>query len=113
MFRSLSFFVGIFAAIAVSASAGGLTGKTPAVQSTPFLELAAKKGSGGGRASFSCQGLQCTCQGVEDCNDMFTSGKCGDIASCDDDTDICKCLILKKSPVKNPKLPKAPLLKVQ
>jgi hypothetical protein len=74
------------------------------------------KGSPGGGAGFTCEGLQCTCQGDVDCNDMFGSGKCGDITSCDNDTGICKCLILKKTPVKkfHPETSgKVPLLKTQ
>ena len=30
-----------------------------------------------------CSGLLCTCSGDEDCNDMFSSGECGDLSGCD------------------------------
>ena len=49
--------------------------------------------SDGGVAEFACEGLKCTCQGDADCNDMFEAGVCGDIASCNDDTGECSCLI--------------------
>ena len=65
--------------------------------------LVARKGGNGGHQSYSCEGLQCTCQGDADCNDMFSDGVCGDIASCSDD--ICKCLKFKKVG-KTPKVPK-------
>jgi hypothetical protein len=64
--------------------------------------FAAKKGASGPRNSYSCSGLMCTCQGDADCNDMFSSGKCGDVASCESTTGICKCLMLKKQPKKRP-----------
>jgi hypothetical protein len=40
----------------------------------------------GGRmlVAFQCDRLTCTCQGDDDCNDMFSSGVCGDIATCRD-----------------------------
>ncbi len=102
MYRRSSFFLALFAAAAipVMAHAAGLAGAMPAFQSSPHLILAAQKGSGGTSAGYTCDGLQCTCQGDVDCNDLFGSGKCGDIASCDSDTGICKCLILKKAPPK-------------
>lgn len=37
---------------------------------------------GGGRLGFSCDRLTCDCSGDDDCNDMFSSGVCGDIAFC-------------------------------
>jgi hypothetical protein len=51
---------------------------------------------GGGGLSYSCEGLLCTCTGDVDCNDMFSDGICGPIASCDDTTypPTCKCLKL-------------------
>jgi len=56
------------------------------------------RGGSGGGAGYTCSGLKCTCTGDDDCNDMFGSGKCGDISSCDT-TDplnpVCECLILK------------------
>ena len=67
----------------------------------PFTVLVKNNGGGGkGGLSYSCEGLQCTCTGDADCNDMFTDGVCGDIASCNDD--VCKCLRLKKA-LKTPK----------
>jgi hypothetical protein len=41
---------------------------------------------------FQCSGLACTCGGDADCNDMFSTGVCGDIASCDERG--CWCLRL-------------------
>jgi hypothetical protein len=48
----------------------------------------------GPRMGFTCSGLMCTCTGDADCNDMFTNGGCGPIASCDDSgpEPICSCL---------------------
>jgi hypothetical protein len=34
---------------------------------------------------------QCSCVGDRDCNDMFTSGVCGENASCDTGTNQCTC----------------------
>jgi hypothetical protein len=45
---------------------------------------------GGGRLNFNCEGLLCSCSGDDDCNDMFTTGGCGDIAVCDERG--CWCL---------------------
>ncbi|TLY17382.1 MAG: hypothetical protein E6K69_02185 [Nitrospirae bacterium] len=42
--------------------------------------------------NFSCEGAQCTCTGDADCNDMFSSGVCGDIAVCNETG--CTCLTL-------------------
>lgn len=119
MSRKLNFMFAAFTAAAIfgmasTASSGGFAGNVPTLQSTPLVTLAAQKGrTGGGSLGYSCEGLQCTCQGDVDCNDMFGSGKCGDIASCDDDTGICKCLMFKKNPVKTPRTGKVPTLKVQ
>jgi hypothetical protein len=121
MSRKLAFFLALTVAAAMpamgnSAIAGGPAAKATAVQSNPHLIAAAMKGSPGGGAGFTCEGLQCTCQGDVDCNDMFGSGKCGDITSCDNDTGICRCMILKKTPVKkfHPETSgKVPLLKTQ
>lgn len=46
----------------------------------------------GGSLGFRCGSLECTCSGDADCNDMFGSGVCGDIAACDEDTGVCRCL---------------------
>ncbi|MCQ6275421.1 hypothetical protein JMM81_10665 [Bacillus sp. V3B] len=32
--------------------------------------------------AYQCTGLKCSCVGDADCNDMFLSGKCGDVAQC-------------------------------
>lgn len=64
----------------------------------------AQKNFSSPRAGYTCSGLQCTCTGDADCNDMFESGKCGDVASCEETTGVCKCLMLKN---KGPKV-KAP-----
>src|SRR2546428_413066 len=34
---------------------------------------------------------ECTCRGDENCNTMFTSGFCGEKASCDSGTGTCRC----------------------
>jgi hypothetical protein len=39
---------------------------------------------------YTCSGLMCTCSGDADCNDMFTSDVCGDVAVCDENG--CSCL---------------------
>lgn len=72
-------------------------------QNAPLSIPVANSSSGGKRLGYSCEGLQCTCTGDADCNDMFEAGICGDIASCNDD--VCKCLKFKKTP-KTPKTPK-------
>ena len=41
---------------------------------------------------FTCDGARCDCKGDDDCNDMFSSGVCGDIAACTPDG--CSCLRL-------------------
>ena len=69
-------------------------------QNAPFSIPVANNSVGGKRLGYSCEGLQCTCTGDADCNDMFEAGICGDIASCNDD--VCKCLKFKKTP-KTPK----------
>ena len=43
-----------------------------------------------GRTGFACGGFACTCSGDADCNDMFSTAVCGDIAQCVDD--MCWCL---------------------
>jgi hypothetical protein len=118
MKRRSTYLLTLFAAAAmpVMAFAAGPMGAMPAFQFTSDIVLAAQKGSGGTSLGYTCDGLQCTCQGDDDCNDLFGSGKCGDIASCDNDTGICKCLIFKKTPPKKirPVSPgTVPLLKTQ
>ena len=53
---------------------------------------------GGAEQSFECDLGICTCTGDADCNDMFESGVCGDIAVCDETEDIvtCECLSFSK-----------------
>ena len=43
-----------------------------------------------GGLGYSCSGLECSCTGDSDCNDMFTSNVCGDLAVCDEFG--CRCL---------------------
>ena len=35
--------------------------------------------------------LVCSCNGDADCNDLFLSGKCGDVTSCDTVEGTCRC----------------------
>jgi hypothetical protein len=44
---------------------------------------------GGGGLNYDCGDLACVCQGDDDCNDLFTSNKCGPIAVCYPDGCIC------------------------
>ena len=44
---------------------------------------------GGGRLNYDCGDLACVCTGDDDCNDLFTSDKCGPIAVCYPDGCIC------------------------
>jgi hypothetical protein len=49
-------------------------------------------GRTGGTLQFDCSDpLKCTCTGDEDCNDLFSTGKCGDVASCDTGEGKCWC----------------------
>lgn len=43
---------------------------------------------------YSCEGLLCSCTGTADCDDMFTTAGCSDVASCDTSgpEDKCQCL---------------------
>jgi hypothetical protein len=74
---------------------GGITASTPPAVLTNLstTNLSASKpqplgpilhGGIGGIAAlgYSCEGLYCTCEGDEDCNDMFLHAGCGDIAQC-------------------------------
>jgi hypothetical protein len=45
----------------------------------------------GGGLGFTCQGIECSCSGDADCNDMFSTDLCGDIAVCYEDG-TCRCL---------------------
>jgi len=58
----------------------------------PVRPINAGRFAGGGRLGFECGGLACTCSGDADCNDMFSTGVCGQIAGCVDDG--CWCLRL-------------------
>ena len=55
---------------------------------TQKLSLSRRPGGGGG-LNFSCQNLVCVCTGDQDCNDLFTSDLCGDIAICYPDGCFC------------------------
>jgi hypothetical protein len=51
----------------------------------------------GGGLGFQCTGLHCSCNGDGDCNDMFSTNVCGDIAQCYEESDgsvRCECLRL-------------------
>lgn len=52
-------------------------------------------GVGGVALGFSCSRLACSCSGDDDCNDMFSSGVCGDIASCDETGGGVRCGCLR------------------
>lgn len=52
-------------------------------------------GGGGTTARYSCEGMLCSCTGTNDCNDMFTTAGCGDVASCDTSGTEEKCSCLK------------------
>lgn len=46
-----------------------------------------------GTLAYDCgDPLTCTCNGDTDCNDLFSSGKCGDLSGCDTGTGICWCV---------------------
>lgn len=52
--------------------------------------VAARGMTGGSRhLNFDCGDLACACTGDDDCNDLFTSGKCGPIAVCYPDGCVC------------------------
>lgn len=88
--------------LALSSSARGYRGfagaGAPAYRPRVVSQLTAPPGAPGrsgqrlatGRLGFACGGFACTCSGDEDCNDMFSTGACGDIAQCVDD--MCWCL---------------------
>lgn len=42
-----------------------------------------------GGLNYDCGDLACACTGDEDCNDLFTSGKCGPVAVCYPDGCVC------------------------
>jgi len=49
---------------------------------------------GGGGLNYDCNALACVCKGDDDCNNLFSSGKCGPLAVCNADTGECFCLTL-------------------
>jgi hypothetical protein len=53
-----------------------------------------KTTSGGTSNNFTCSGLVCSCTGDTDCNDMFSSKVCGDLATCNLNTGVCGCFRL-------------------
>lgn len=79
----------------------------------PVISIVKNNGGGSPRAGYdNCSGLQCTCTGDAQCNEMFESGVCGDIATCEETTGVCKCLKAKrvqgtknKAPIKGVKNP--------
>jgi hypothetical protein len=44
---------------------------------------------GRGGLSYDCGNLACSCSGDDDCNDLFSSDKCGPIAVCYPDGCVC------------------------
>lgn len=44
---------------------------------------------GGGRLSYDCGDLACSCSGEDDCIDLFNTTKCGPIAVCYPDGCVC------------------------
>jgi hypothetical protein len=58
---------------------------------TMKLGLTRRPGGIGGRGglNYDCGDLACACTGDDDCNDLFTSDKCGPIAICYPDGCIC------------------------
>jgi len=44
----------------------------------------------GGRLGFECSSTACTCQGDRDCNDLYSTGLCGDVGVCGETG--CWCL---------------------
>lgn len=49
----------------------------------------------GSALAFTCNGLECSCEGDADCNDLFSTGLCGDIASCDETGGRVRCRCLR------------------
>jgi hypothetical protein len=96
----ISIAAAMFASTAIAAAASGPLYSPALKLGAPYSVLVKNNGGGGGGHNYTCEGLQCTCTGDIDCNDMFSDGVCGDIASCNDD--VCKCLKFKKVP-KTPK----------
>jgi len=45
--------------------------------------------AGGGALNYSCGDLACSCSGDDDCNDLFSTDKCGPIAVCYPDGCVC------------------------
>lgn len=68
---------------------------SPVSSDSCVSQIATRPGTGLG---FTCSGLRCTCSGDDDCNDMFSTGLCGDVAQCYEDSNggvRCECLRLK------------------
>lgn len=63
---------------------------------SPALIRRTTGGISGGQLSlgFTCKGLLCSCNGDNDCNDMFTSNVCGEFALCDETG--CYCLRIRQ-----------------
>ena len=50
---------------------------------------------GSSSSGFQCTGLHCSCDSDLDCNDMFSTNVCGDVAQCYEEKDgsvSCECL---------------------
>jgi hypothetical protein len=77
---------------AQSASEEGAAGEATATEQSALNNA---PGGGGGAHGYSCAGLVCNCTGDVDCNDMFGSGVCGDVAQCDNSTDPPTCWCFK------------------
>jgi hypothetical protein len=71
----------------------GAEGATAAEQTG--TEQSALDNGPGGLHHYECSGLVCNCTGEADCNDMFGSGVCGDVAQCDNTTDPPTCWCFK------------------
>jgi len=68
------------------------------ISATENLSCAAgNSGTGtGGTPDVDCGRLICTCHGDDDCNQLFSSGRCGEIARCEQTNGggtTCACLI--------------------
>jgi hypothetical protein len=53
------------------------------------MKLGLTRRVGGGGLNFDCGALACVCTGDDDCNDLFSSTKCGPIAICYPDGCVC------------------------
>ena len=84
-------------ALAIFGSLAACTAETAPGEGAEHAGEALASGGGGGGAgeSWACTGPAntCICTGDDDCNDMFSSGVCGDKAICQiNSQDIPKCV---------------------